>query len=111
MGLGILNGQHLKKDGTPDRRFKENKATYSVPATPWYSTPSNSGTHLKKDGTPDRRYKENNPNYNFLEQRDNNGKIIRSEAAKNEFKRQTNYLHGRPGYVIDQCHSVKKRRL
>lgn len=31
---------HLKKDGTPDKRYKEN-------------------THLKKDGTPDKRYKEN----------------------------------------------------
>ena len=30
----------LKKDGTPDKRFKENQ-------------------HLKKDGTPDLRYKEN----------------------------------------------------
>lgn len=30
----------LKKDGTPDRRFKENQK-------------------LKKDGTPDKRYKEN----------------------------------------------------
>lgn len=30
----------MKKDGTPDRRFKENKK-------------------LKKDGTPDFRYKEN----------------------------------------------------
>lgn len=29
-----------KKDGTPDKRFKENK-------------------HLKKDGTPDKRYKVN----------------------------------------------------
>jgi hypothetical protein len=30
----------LKKDGTPDKRYKENK-------------------HLKKDGTPDKRYKTN----------------------------------------------------
>lgn len=29
-----------KKDGTPDKRYKENK-------------------HLKKDGTPDKRYKVN----------------------------------------------------
>ena len=36
---------HAKKDGTPDRRFKENKNT--------------SVKHIKKDGTPDRRYKEN----------------------------------------------------
>ena len=34
--------QHLKKDGTPDKRYKENK-----------------NQHLKKDGTPDKRYKEN----------------------------------------------------
>lgn len=33
--------KHLKKDGTPDKRYKENKQ------------------HLKKDGTPDMRYKEN----------------------------------------------------
>lgn len=30
----------LKKDGTPDKRYKENK-------------------NLKKDGTPDKRYKAN----------------------------------------------------
>jgi hypothetical protein len=34
----------LKKDGTPDKRFKENK----TPKGP-----------LKKDGTPDKRFKEN----------------------------------------------------
>jgi hypothetical protein len=32
---------HDKKDGKPDKRYKENKL------------------HLKKDGTPDMRYKEN----------------------------------------------------
>jgi hypothetical protein len=32
----------LKKDGTPDKRFKENKKPEVV---------------LKKDGTPDKRYK------------------------------------------------------
>jgi len=31
---------NVKKDGTPDKRFKENK-------------------NLKKDGTPDKRFKEN----------------------------------------------------
>lgn len=38
----------LKKDGTPDMRYKENKEAAAKPAGP-----------LKKDGTPDRRYKEN----------------------------------------------------
>ncbi len=39
-GSQKAEGQTLKKDGTPDRRYKENRK-------------------LKKDGTPDRRYKEN----------------------------------------------------
>jgi hypothetical protein len=34
----------LKKDGTPDKRFKENKEAKGP---------------LKKDGTPDKRFKEN----------------------------------------------------
>lgn len=36
------NGTVLKKDGTPDKRYKESKAK-----------------HVKKDGTPDKRFKEN----------------------------------------------------
>ena len=40
-------GQKLKKDGTPDMRYKENKEA-AKPAV-----------HTKKDGTPDKRYKEN----------------------------------------------------
>ncbi len=41
------DGQKLKKDGTPDMRYKENKEA-AKPAGP-----------TKKDGTPDKRYKEN----------------------------------------------------
>jgi hypothetical protein len=37
----------LKKDGTPDKRYKENKE------------PAKQTGPLKKDGTPDKRYKEN----------------------------------------------------
>lgn len=38
--------QHLKKDGSADKRYKENK----TPKGP-----------LKKDGTADKRYKANKP--------------------------------------------------
>jgi hypothetical protein len=39
----------VKKDGTPDMRYKENKESVKpAPAGP-----------AKKDGTPDMRYKEN----------------------------------------------------
>jgi hypothetical protein len=33
--------------------------------------------------------------------RDSHGKIARSSKAKDQFKKQTGYPHGRPGYVID----------
>jgi hypothetical protein len=65
LSASFLFAQHYKKDGTPDRRYKENK-TYSAPSSatpsyssPSYSSPSSYGTHLKRDGTPDGRYKEN----------------------------------------------------
>ena len=38
----------MKKDGTPDKRYKENKKEEAAAAEP-----------TKKDGTPDKRYKEN----------------------------------------------------
>ena len=64
----VLSAQHLKKDGAPDMRYKENKELYSNQPSPSsinsYSTPSSTSNnystiHLKKDGTPDKRYKEN----------------------------------------------------
>ena len=39
----------VKKNGTPDMRYKANKAVVKTHTT----------THLKKNGTPDKRYKEN----------------------------------------------------
>ncbi len=123
LSIGIISAQHIKKDGTPDMRYKENKATYSTPSyttptynAPTYTYPSNSTIHLKKDGTPDMRYKENKTNYStptykaptystpsttYPVKRDANGKIIRSDAARHEFMNKTGYPNGRSGYVID----------
>ncbi|MBN9482535.1 MAG: hypothetical protein BGO70_18320 [Bacteroidetes bacterium 43-93] len=42
----------MKKDGTPDMRYKENKDATKKEAV-------DKGTKMKKDGTPDMRYKEN----------------------------------------------------
>jgi hypothetical protein len=42
--LSVQQIKHLKKDGTPDKRYKENKV------------------HRTKAGKPDMRYKANNPN-------------------------------------------------
>ncbi|RYE33177.1 MAG: hypothetical protein EOP42_08585 [Sphingobacteriaceae bacterium] len=38
----------VKKDGTPDKRYKMNKAEKTTTTAP-----------MKKDGTPDKRYKAN----------------------------------------------------
>ncbi len=43
----LLLQTHVKADGTPDKRYKENKTTAKA-AGP-----------MKKDGTPDMRYKAN----------------------------------------------------
>ena len=34
-------------------------------------------------------------------ERDTDGRIKRSAAAKGDFMRQTGYPHGRPGYIVD----------
>lgn len=39
----VKTASPLKKDGTPDKRYKENKQL----------------VHAKKDGTPDKRFREN----------------------------------------------------
>lgn len=126
LSFGILNAQHLKKNGTPDMRYKENKSTYSSPSyqSPKYSSPTYSEPHLKKDGTPDRRYKENKNNLsqtnyatpksksksyeNYSIKRDKNGKIKRDESAKHDFMKQSGYSKGRPGYVVDHIIPLKK---
>jgi hypothetical protein len=40
--------------------------------------------------------------------RDSHGRIKRSEAARGEFKRQTGYPNGRPGYVVDHIIPLKR---
>lgn len=62
VGMSSAFAVHLKKDGTPDMRYKENRessssssSSYSVPS----SSSSSEGRHLKRDGTPDMRYREN----------------------------------------------------
>jgi len=47
-------GQHLKKDGTPDMRYKENKQSYVNPSTSISNTNSDvklQDEYIKSDGT------------------------------------------------------------
>ncbi len=88
LGTSNLFAQHYKKDGTPDRRYKENRSSN-------YTTPHNSSTH-------------HNANYVYGVQRDSHGQIKRSEASKRKFMKQTGYPKGRQGYVVDHIIPLKK---
>ena len=90
----ILFAQHYKKDGTPDKRYKENKTTtYTPHKTTTTSAPKN---------------KEHKSSYAANVPRDSHGKIKRSSKATYEFKKQTGYPKGRKGYVIDHIVPLKK---
>ena len=86
--INVLLAQHLKKDGTPDRRYKENRSASYTPA-------HHSSSH-------------HNANYVYGVQRDKNGRIKRCEGAKRDFMKQTGYPKGRPGYVVDHIKPLKK---
>lgn len=85
LSIAILNAQHLKKDGTPDKRYKENK-TY---------------THKNSYTNPDSTNKTYRVGINPSVKRDKNGKIKRSASVKRDFMKQTGYPNGRKGYVVD----------
>jgi len=44
----------------------------------------------------------------YVGARDGHGRLVRSEAAKREFMRETGYPHGRPGYVVDHIIALKR---
>jgi hypothetical protein len=44
----------------------------------------------------------------YVGARDDHGRIVRSEAAKHEFWRESDYPHGRPGYVVDHIVPLKR---
>jgi len=82
--------QHYKKDGTPDKRYKENKST---------EIKSSSGSEY---------YKGKKKSYTSTANRDSSGKIKRSAKAKYEFMKQSGYPKGRPGYVVDHIIPLKR---
>lgn len=83
----FLFAQHYKKDGTPDRRFKENRTTKA--------------SHKYSGST----YHKSRSHY--YGQRDKKGRIKRSMAAKRKFMKLSGYPHGRPGYVVDHIIPLK----
>ncbi len=106
ISVGLLNAQHLKKDGTPDHRYKENRTTYSSPSKS--STYHYSGSHTSKSSSYSTKSGKHNSNYNYSVKRDTHGRIMRSESAKRDFMKQTGYPHGRNGYVVDHIIPLKK---
>lgn len=100
--LSSIFAQHLKKDGTPDKRYKENK----IRDTATFST-NKSKTRYTQNSTTVPQF-EPNSKYNYTVKRDANGKIHRSNAARLAFMKQTGYPKGRPGYIIDHIIPLKR---
>ena len=119
-----MSAQHTRKDGAPDRRYKENKSSSaksthrpsSATRTPKSSTKTSATSKSTKAGksyskstppkssTAKRSTKATNPNI----KREKNGKIARSESAKREFMKKSGYPKGRKGYVVDHIVPLKK---
>jgi hypothetical protein len=97
MCASILFAQHYKKDGSPDMRYKENKSSYSSQSSPYYSSTSTKIPKFSKS-----------PKYSFVAKRDSKGRIERNHSATYQFKVQTGYKNGRPGYIIDHVIPLKR---
>lgn len=93
----MLFAQHYKKDGSPDMRYKENKSSYSGSSSLYFSSTSTKTPKFSKS-----------PKYSFVAKRDSKGRIERNHSATYQFKVQTGYRHGRPGYVIDHIIPLKR---
>lgn len=75
--------------------------------------PSRANAYSYQDGMPNPNAEVHSPesdqDYGSSSgvQRDQNGHIKRSQAAKGAFMRMTGYPHGRPGYVVDHIVALK----
>lgn len=109
-GTGIAFAQktvhvktYVKKDGTVvqahDRKAPEKKGdnTSSTAST----TTSSASSSSAKSTTTSTASTTHPSTYCTTCARDEKGRILRGEAAKLAFMKQTGYAHGRPGYVID----------
>lgn len=97
LGIGSLFSQHVKKDGSPDRRYKENRSSaspkvysHSKPNAKYY--PANSGRQKTSESVP----------------RDKHGKIKRSASQKKAFMKSSGFPKGRKGWVVDHIIPLKK---
>ncbi len=94
-----VSGQHYRKNGSPDRRYKENKTSYT--------SPSGTSAHTRSSRTF-APAKIRTARSTYPRERDQRGRFVRSSSATNKFKKQTGYPHGRHGYVIDHIVPLKK---
>ena len=99
-----LQAQHLKKDGSPDMRYKENKQTYSTPSSGTNSDVRYQNGYQKSNGTyvePHNKTNSNNTNLDNFSTKDNtnpyNGK--EGSKAKDNSDEAQNYGAGKTIYT------------
>jgi hypothetical protein len=127
--------EHIKSDGTPDMRFKENRDEFTgqgyqgtTSLNKGLSKANNGiyegntpgehsgkydvkGHHLKNDGTPDMRFKENREE--FVGKGYEHQKLARYKQDENTFKKKIYYRRKRPPtpyalYIRERASAMKK---
>ena len=110
----MLDAQQSKSYRTSGKSYKTTKQTYSAPKTvarqtsSVYSASKKPATKTKKVPAKATGSKKISSKTSVAVKRDKNGKIARSESATRQFKKQTGFPKGRPGYVIDHIVPLKK---
>ena len=115
---------HMKRDGTPDMRYRSSKQYFQESSTPSYASPSPSQSdyHYKKDGTLDRRYrstkeyeqKNSTPSYQAPSQSDyhykKDGTLDRRYRSTKEYEQneKKNDLHRKNDGTLDMRYRTSK---
>ena len=97
ISISSVYGQHYKKNGQPDRRYKENK----IPGV------SKSYSNRSYGAVSYSENRKSNKAYSSVP-RDKHGRIKRSASAKKAFMRETGYPKGRKGWIVDHIIPLKK---
>ena len=102
-----LLAKNSTHSGSHSKSSHSSSSHKSSGSSPHATKPRSSGHTNSPKST---NYSKNSGGYTDAKgiTRDQNGKIHRSESAKNDFKKQTGYPNGRPGYVIDHVTPLKK---
>jgi hypothetical protein len=107
-------GGYTQKDGTYVAPYTRNPPGHGEQSSsgglPHSSLSSGHTSHSSSSGFTARSLGAGSRHYatSAVGARDSHGRLVRSEAAKHDFMKETGYPHGRPGYVVDHIVPLKR---